>query len=98
MILKRCDFKKGEALFEKGKKSQNLFIYHSGKLLINGEYQEFKRGDFVGSYTEFEKDLVRTNEIVAMDDCLLFSLEKKGFDNYIRNNPGVYLRFFESID
>ncbi len=85
-------------LLTKGKHFEDLYIYHSGevKIMEDGGVTLCQKGDFIGNYNEFNNYLPSSITCTAKD-AILFKLEKNTFKKYINDNPGVYLRFFESL-
>ena len=99
ILLVREEIEKDRYLIEKGKPFKSLYIFHSGEVFIEKEKQKTKcqMGDFIGYYKEFELTTPSTCGAFAKKGSLVFRLRSNAFRQYIKMNPGVYLRFFEAI-
>ena len=97
LLLLRQNVLAGRKLIEKNKPMDGIYIFHSGDVVKEGEKESFKKGDFVGDYTTFNLDLPSKKTYTARKDSLLFKIKRDDFKHYILDNPGVYLRFFETL-
>ena len=101
VILERVEINKKTTLINKGEQLKHIYIFHSGKAYIYREddvYYHPKKGDFIGKYNEFNLDLPSSISCVLEPKSLLFKLDAAGFKEYIAENPGIYLRFFEAFE
>ncbi len=101
ILLKRVDIKKELMLFQDKQTVRELYIHYSGVVegfhRHNNETIRYRTGDIIGSYKEFKDGLRSTLICRAMRNSILFKIERKSFEKYLERNPGVYLRFFESL-
>ena len=99
MLLVQEKLPEDTLLLEKGKTFKNLYIFHSGEVIIDQDEQQHfcEIGDIIGNYKEFELSLPSTITARAKKDSLVFRLRSNAFRQYVKKNPGVYLRFFEAM-
>lgn len=100
VLLERVEIKQDRDLFKIGETLGELYIFHSGEGYIedaNGRKTPLKKGHFLGEYKEFQLGLPSTTGCRLKKGALVFRLGSEAFRKYIKKNPGVYLRFFETL-
>ncbi len=99
LLLDRNEIKGKKEIISKGKTLDKMYIYYSGEVTIedkSGNKVKPRKGDFIGIYSEFNNNIPSSISCWA-ENALLFNLERNTFKKYIEENPGVYLRFFQSL-
>ncbi len=100
VILERVDLKEDRKIFNKNESVSELFIFHSGEAITedeNGKKIFAKKGDFLGDYKEFQLNAPSSSSCLVKKRSIIFRLGAEAFRKFIKKNPGVYLRFFETL-
>lgn len=92
-------YKKGQAIFTKGKKSSNLFCIHKGKVKVYKLGAEGKEqivrfantGDLLGYRSLLSEEPYQASAI-AMEDSIICALSKHNFNEILRNNNNLALK------
>lgn len=93
------EYKKGEIIFKEKDKGDSLFIVKEGLVktsikLKNGDNKiiaEFKKGDFFGEMSIFDK-ANRSATCLTKEKSILISLKDFNFFKIIKNNPDISIK------
>jgi len=86
---------KNEALIQEGESFTKAYIVKDGVIEVyqNGKtIRELKAGDFVGEIYALTKNMKSSYTFVTKTHTELYSLKKDDLVNYLKKNPGVYMR------
>lgn len=97
LLLVRENITTETVLIENGKPLNSLYLVHSGKVEIqeHSVVHHCKKGDFAGSYRNYEFAIPSTQKCIAQPGAIVFRIESYKFKKFIKKNPGVYFRFSE---
>ncbi len=100
LIIKR---KKGESIYREGDLGSEMYVVHSGSVLIfrefNGTRQELavmEKGDFFGEFALLE-GLPRTACAEALENSQLIEINSTTFDKMIRGNIEIAVRMLRKL-
>lgn len=97
--LKAVSVKKGEIIISEGEVGDCLYIIRRGRVKIIADVKDADEPvvlSFLGSGDYFGEMALITGEprsatVVAEQDCSLYEVKKKHFDNLVMNNPAISL-------
>ncbi len=101
VLLKRFKVNERTSLIKKEGSLKDIYFFHSGEVIQrdkNGYFSDFKMGDFIGRYRDFNLNLPSSVECVVKPNTLLFKIQGEAFRGFLKAYPGVYLRFFQSFE
>ena len=82
-------------LIQENRHFDKAYIIRSGKVVVSQNGKEVKElgvGDFVGEIYNLEKSLPAGYSFVTKEPSELYAIEKEELIQYIKKNPGVYMR------
>lgn len=85
----------GEMLIRQGDRFDQAFIVKEGivEVLRDREViEELHRGDFCGEIFRLQKEAPSSLDFRAATDGLIYALDRQRIIQYIKENPGVYMR------
>ncbi len=96
-------FKKGDYLFNEGDDADYAYMIHKGKIEINKlSGDKIKRintvgeGEFVGEMAIISGDK-RSANAMAVEDCQCIRMDKKSFDNSIKENHSFAIQVIKML-
>ncbi|MCT8335030.1 cAMP/cGMP-dependent 3',5'-cyclic-AMP/GMP phosphodiesterase [Leptospira sp. 85282-16] len=95
LILKLETVKKEASLIEEGHTFHNAFIVRSGTVVVMQNHKTIRElgpGDFVGEIYSLTKNLPSNFSFVAWPGTELYVLSEEDAIQYIKKNPGVYMK------
>lgn len=88
----------GHEIVMRFKPSDKGYIVIGGEVELSGngcDGQRLKRGDFVGEIFSLQKGYPSPFSAKAVSECELFEIRAKDLTNFIKKNPGVYMRLMK---
>ncbi len=95
LVLKLEKITKETKLIQENHTFQFGYIIRSGTVVVtknNHTIRELGAGDFVGEIYSLTKKLPATHSFIAWPDAELYTLAQEDATNYIKKNPGVYMK------
>ncbi len=97
-------FRQGETIFQQGDPGQMLYLVESGQVRIyvqDGEGQEVSvsvcgRGDVFGELALID-ELPRSASAVAMEDTVVYILNRERLREHVRHSPQLALNFMKAL-
>lgn len=100
LLLKRKTIEKDTYLIKTGELLKSIYLFFSGEGKLEnpteGVDKKLETGDIIGIYSEFLEGLPSTYSCKIKKDSLVFEINQKNFKTFIKNNPGIFLRFIQS--
>ncbi|MBD2863566.1 MULTISPECIES: Crp/Fnr family transcriptional regulator [Paenibacillus] len=95
-------YKKNTILFLEEDEGEELFIVRSGTVKIyridNNKQITlalFRSGDFFGEMSIIEKGSTRSANAETLEPCVIYTLKRSTFYEYVDRNPGLCMRLLE---
>jgi CRP/FNR family transcriptional regulator, cyclic AMP receptor protein len=102
-LLRRKNLGKGEILFQQGDEGTALYIIVQGRIKIslsrrmdNVTLAILGQGEFLGEMALLD-DLPRSADAIALEDSLLYVLNRKDFLSFLSNNPHTVYAILNSL-
>jgi CRP/FNR family transcriptional regulator len=105
--LEKCTtntYKKGQAIFKHGNLSYGLYSIKSGKVKISHIGSDGKETilrlvatDEILDYSNLLNNEVYTSSAIALEDCVVFFIDKEYFLDLIKRNPIVTINIIKKI-
>ena len=94
--------RKGEVLFRTGEPGHELFLIHSGSIVVSkpvtGRVEQVLRrmepGEVFGEMSLFGDEAIRSATIQADTDVVLLGLHRNNLNQFIESNPRDAAKFF----
>lgn len=101
LLMKRHEIKKDREILKPKSILDELFFFCSGDGTLKsttdkGKEKKLKRGDVLGHYDEFFEKKPSTLSCKLKKGSIVFSISRDTFDDFLKLNPGIYVRFFKS--
>lgn len=95
LIMRLANFGPGERLITEGELYDQAFIVRKGSVRVfqgGKELANLVAGDFVGEVYKITKKLVSSYTFVTDSDVEVYRITQEDLSEYIKKNPGVYMR------
>ena len=95
LIMEQRPMRSGETLIRQGERFEHAFIIKEGTVEVSLNHKVIEvlgRGDFCGQIFELQKEAPSTLDFRAATDGMVYALARQNIVQYIKENPGVYMR------
>ncbi len=104
-IAKRAEYRRGEAVFEQGEVSRDLFVIESGliEISIKSVLQEtkvlaqMKNGDLFGEMALFDAHSVRSATARALQNSVLIVIPGADFEKLLKQKPTISFKLLGTL-
>ncbi len=102
-LARKQHFARGEIVFAEGAAGEEMYIVHSGRVLVFKDAPDVPTvlgyrgpGEIFGEMALIE-DLPRTATIVAVDDSVVWSIDRANFQAWLAQQPATGLSFLRMV-
>ncbi len=95
LIMEQRPMRRGESLIRQGERFDQAFIIKEGTVEVRRDHvviEHLGRGDFCGEIFLLQKEAPSTLDFRAETDGFVYALARAKIIQYIKENPGVYMR------
>ena len=95
LIMEQRPMRIGESLIRQGERFDVAFIIKEGTVQVRHDHKIIEtlgRGDFCGEIFQLQKEAPSTLDFRAEVDGMVYALARTKIIQYIKENPGVYMR------